>query len=104
MADTYYTLASWTIQEGRETDFLRIWKEELAAAFLSVNAAAQGTLIQSLEDPRQFYSFGPWQSLEEMQAARTDPTVGEAIRKLVALCAEAKPGPYRLVLQIPDTD
>lgn len=104
MADTFYTLASWYIQEGRETEFLRIWKEELAAAFLSVNAAAKGTLIQSLEEPRQFYSFGPWESLEEMRAARSDPSVGKAIRKLVSLCTEAKPGPYRVILQLPDVD
>jgi heme-degrading monooxygenase HmoA len=104
MANAYYTLASWTVQEGQEAEFLRVWKEELAPAFLSANATANGTLIQSLDKPRQFYSFGPWQSLEEMQAARDDPGVGEAIRKLVSLCDEAKPGPFRVVMRIPEGD
>jgi heme-degrading monooxygenase HmoA len=101
MANEYYTLASWYIREGAEEEFLRVWKEELALAFLSIEPAANGTLIQSLDDPRQFYSFGPWKSLERMQTARNDSKVGQAIRKLVLLCDEAKPGPFRMVLRIP---
>ncbi len=54
MSDGFYTLASWHIKEGHEEAFLRVWREELAPAFLSVNPTAQGTLIQSLEDPCQF--------------------------------------------------
>ncbi len=75
MRDGFYTLASWHIQEGHEEEFLRIWKDELAPAFLTANPKAQGTLIQGLDDPRQFYSFGPWESLEQMEAARSDVEV-----------------------------
>jgi heme-degrading monooxygenase HmoA len=101
MPDRFYTLASWYIKEGQEEEFLRTWREQLAPAFLSVNPTAHGTLIQSLEDPRQFYSFGPWDTLEEMQAARSDLRAREAIGKLIALCDSAKPGPFRVVLTIP---
>ncbi len=101
MRDGFYTLASWHIQEGQEEKFVRIWKDELAHAFSNANPKAQGTLIQSLEDPRQFYSFGPWESLEEMEAARRDEQVRAAIGKLLALCDSATPGPYRVVLTIP---
>jgi hypothetical protein len=101
MEDGYYTLASWHIKEGQEGEFLRVWKEELAPAFLSVSSTTKGTLIQSLDDPRQFYSFGPWESLEKMQAARSDPRAREAIGKLISLCDEAKPGPFRVVMSIP---
>ena len=103
MVNGYFTLASWFIKEGAEAEFLRIWKEELASAFINFDARVNGTLIQSLEEPRRFYSFGPWKSLEIMQLARADPTVGKAIRKLVSLCEEARPGPFRVVLRIPDT-
>lgn len=104
MVNGYYTLASWYIKEGAEAEFLRIWKEELAPAFINFDALANGTLIQSLEDSRLFYSFGPWESLERMQMARADPQVGEAIRKLVSLCEEARPGPFRVVLRMPETE
>jgi heme-degrading monooxygenase HmoA len=101
MSERFYTLASWHVREGQEEEFLRVWQEELAPAFLSVNPTTHGTLIQSLEDPRQFYSFGPWDSLEQMQAARSDPRAREAIGKLISLCDEAKPGPFRVVLTVP---
>ena len=101
MSERFYTLASWRIREGQEEEFLRVWQEELASAFLSAIPMAKGTLIQSLEDQRQFYSFGPWESLEQMQTARSDKRVGEAIGKLVGLCEEATPGPYRVVLTVP---
>ena len=59
MALGYYTLALWRVRDGQEDEFLRVWREELAASFRRVSPRATGTLIQSLEDPRQFYSFGP---------------------------------------------
>ena len=101
MRGSFYTLASWHVQEGQEAAFLKIWHEELASAFLSVSPMAQGTLIQSLDDPRQFYSFGPWESLEQMEAARNDVRVRAAIAKLMALCDTAKPGAFRVLLTIP---
>ena len=101
MPDTYYTLASWHVHEGRAEEFVRVWKEELASAFLQASPAAMGTLVQSLEDPKLYYSFGPWDSLEAMQNARENPEVGKAIRALRELCDEARPGPYKLVLTIP---
>jgi heme-degrading monooxygenase HmoA len=101
MSERFYTLASWRIREGQEEEFLRVWQEELAPAFLTAIPTAKGTLIQSLEDQRQFYSFGPWESLEQMQTARSDKRVNEAIGKLVGLCEEATPGPFRVVLTVP---
>jgi hypothetical protein len=91
MSDTFYTLASWHVKAGQEAEFIRVWQDELAVAFLRANPTATGTLIQSLDDPQQFYSFGPWASLEQMEAARSE----------MALCDAAKPGPFRVVLTVP---
>ncbi len=101
MAQPYYTLGSWHVLAGKEAEFIRVWEEELAPAFRRVAPTATGTLIQSLEDPWQYYSFGPWESLEAMQQARADPAASAAIAKLIALCDAAKPGPFRVVLTIP---
>jgi hypothetical protein len=101
MTAPYYTLASWYVSDGQSEEFLRVWREELAPAFQRVSPEATGTLIQSLDDPRQHYSFGPWESLELMQQARSDPAAREAIGKLIALCERAQPGAFRVVLTIP---
>ncbi len=101
MYEGFYTLASWHVQQGQEAEFLRIWHEELASAFLNADPAAQGTLTQSIEDPLQFFSFGPWASLGQMEAARSNDGVRAAIGKLMAVCDSATPGPFRVVLTIP---
>jgi hypothetical protein len=101
MSDGFYTLASWHINEGHEAAFLRVWWEERPPPFAASIRRRRGTLIQSLENPCQFDSLGPWESLEQMQAARFDPRAREAIGKLMRLCDEAKPGPFRVVLTIP---
>ncbi len=97
----FYTLSSWVVREGQTSEFVRIWKEEFAPAYIRYSASTQGTLIQNMEEPHVFYSFGPWESQEVMQEARRDPQVRAALAKLTALCVEAKPGPYRVVLTIP---
>ena len=101
MSGDFYTHAMWRVKPGREEEFVRVWREELAPAFRSVSPEATGTLIQSMEDPQLFYSFGPWPSLEAMQEARRDPAAGAALVKLRDLCDQGSPGAYRVVLRIP---
>jgi heme-degrading monooxygenase HmoA len=101
MAERYFTHAMWQVKEGSEGEFERIWREELARAFRAVSPRATGTLIQSLDDPRRYFSFGPWPSLDDMQRARSDPSAQQALAKLRALCETATPGAFRVVLTIP---
>ncbi|MEX2552407.1 MAG: antibiotic biosynthesis monooxygenase [Actinomycetota bacterium] len=104
MNGDFYTHAMWRVRPGSEEEFERIWREELAPAFRAVGPDATGTLIQSLQDSQLFFSFGPWASLEEMERARSDPEARRAIAKLLALCDEASPGAYKLVLRIPEPE
>src|SRR5690242_1794351 len=92
----YFTHAMWLVKPGAESEFQRVWREELAPAFRALAPDATGTLIQSLQNERLFYSFGPWDTLEELQRARADGAAQHAIAKLKALCEEASPGAYRL--------
>ena len=101
MAERYFTHAMWQVKPGSEQEFERIWREELAPAFRAISSEATGTLIQSLDDPQRFFSFGPWSSLEELQRARSDPSAQQAITKLRDLCETATPGAFRVVLTIP---
>ena len=100
---TPYTLALWRVKEGREEEFVQAWKGELADYFLGLpNPPGEpGALIRSVEDPQVFYSFGAWQSLEDIQKMRSDPRTPEMIGKLAALCEEAKPGTFQVVATTP---
>ena len=100
MNDDFYTLAIWKVKENNRIEFINLWEKELASAFIEANPYANGTLIQSLENPEIFFSFGPWSNLEQMQAARSDKKVRAAISKLISLCVEAKPGSFKKILSV----
>jgi hypothetical protein len=101
MANEVYTLGVWRVKPDQEEAFIAAWKE-LGDYFLSLPMPpGQGHLLQSFDDPRLFYSFGPWPSLEAVQAMRANPATPEKIRKLAALCDEATPGGFRLVATSP---
>ena len=104
MADEIYTLGLWRAKPGQEDAFIAAWKE-LGDFFSSLPnpPSGQGTLVQSLDDSRLFYSFGPWPSLGAVQQMRANPATPERIGKLSALCEEAKPGNFRLVATVPSS-
>lgn len=92
-----YTVGRWLVKPGRETAFIAAWKE-LGTFFLSLpQPPGLGTLVQSADEPRLFYSFGSWNRMEDIAAMRSDPRTPGMIRKLAELCEEAQPGNYRLV-------
>ena len=94
MAEQPYTLARWSVLAGQEAAFVTAW-HELAAHFLSLKAPPRwGTLLQSVEDPRLFYSFGPWPSVETIAAMRAHPSTAGAISRLTTLCEASELGTY----------
>lgn len=100
MESEAYTLAMWRVRPGQEEEFIRAWREDLADFFLSLPGVMGGTLLRSVEDPALFYSFGPWRSLEDIQAMRADPRTPTVLGKLRELCMEATPGVYQRVLTL----
>jgi len=94
MADQPYTLARWYVTPGNEDAFVAAWRE-LAAVFLALKAPPRwGTLLRGADEPRLFYSFGPWPSMETIAAMRGHPGAAGAIERLEALCEEAELGTY----------
>lgn len=102
MDEVFYTLGVWRVKPGQEKAFIAAWKA-LGEAFrhLMRPPADKGILLQSLTDPSLYYSFGPWRSLEDIQAMRADPRAQEGIRKIGGLCTEATPGAFRVVAEAP---
>ncbi len=100
MSETVYTLARWRVREGKEGEFIEAWKD-LSKLFsqLPLRPGGKGTLVQSLNEPLLFYSFGAWPSMEAVQAMRQDAKAQEGIRKLADLCTEAAPGSFRVVAE-----
>lgn len=96
-ADEVYTLGRWLVKPGQEEAFVQAWKE-LGACFLGLpHPPGVGTLVRSIDNPQLFYSFGPWDSLQDIQAMRADARTPAMLRRLADLCAEAAPGTFKLV-------
>ena len=97
-----YTLATWRVKEGCEEEFVEAWSGELADFFLSLpNPPDSGTLIRSVDEPRLFYSFGPWKSLDDVRQMRSHPRTQEIMGKLRDLCEEVNAGDFEVVLSVP---
>jgi hypothetical protein len=100
MEDTVYTLGVWRVKPGHESAFIAAWRA-LGRIFADLPQApsGKGTLLQSLSDPTLFYSFGPWRTLDDIQAMRGNPQAQAGIAMLRELCAEATPGSFRMVAE-----
>lgn len=53
--------------------------------------------MQSVDDPDLLYSFGPWPSLDAVQAMRDHADTPKVLGELMALCEEGKPGTFQVV-------
>ncbi len=100
MAERVYTLGRFRVREGKEGEFIATWKE-VSKVFsqLPLAPGGKGTLVQSLNEPLLFYSFGEWPSLEAVRAMREDAKAQDALRRLGELCSEAAPGSFRVVAE-----
>lgn len=66
-----YTHGRWKVKEGREDEFVALWQDFAA---LGAERGATGIrLLQDQDTPTQFYSFGSWDSAEQITAFREDP-------------------------------
>ncbi|MFQ5522539.1 MAG: antibiotic biosynthesis monooxygenase family protein [Acidimicrobiia bacterium] len=97
MPDEFYTLGVWRVKAGKEGEFVEAWTR-LGHHFRDLpHPPGKGTLLQSLDDPRQFYSFGPWRTLDDIQEMRDHPDSPGEIKALMDLCDEGRPGAFRVV-------
>ena len=100
MKDDFYSLTAWKIKDNNREEFLHVWETEFAPAFIKLNPYSNVTLIQSLENPNVYCSFGPWIDLMQMQSSRANEVYRSAISKLISLCDEARPGSYKNILSV----
>ena len=59
----------------------------------------EARLLQDLDQPTLFYSFGPWDSLEAIQAWRADPGFQERVGRIRELLESFEPHTMRTVVQ-----
>ena len=97
MFDEVYTLGVWRVKDGKQGEFVEAW-QALGRYFTSLpHPPGSGTLLQSLDEPQQFCSFGPWRTHDDIREMRSQPETPTEIAKLMDLCEEGRPGTFRVV-------
>ncbi|MEX0778845.1 MAG: hypothetical protein WD037_03875 [Balneolales bacterium] len=102
MKQQVYTLGVWHVEDGKQLEFITAWKG-LGEIFEALpDPPGKGILIQSTLDSTQFYSFGPWDSMEAIETMRNNQHAQKGIQKLIDLCTEATPGSFHVVAESPE--
>lgn len=78
------------MKRGREDDFVRAW-QELADRTKSDFPAEVATLLRDRDQPNVFISFGPWESLEQIEQWRDSETFKQGVGKVRELLDDFAP-------------
>ena len=85
-----FTLGIWTVKGGREDDFVRAWRD-LAERTKEDFRDATATLLHDREQRNRFISFGPWESLDQIEQWRNSQTFTEGVGKIRELLDDFAP-------------
>lgn len=97
-AGQLYALGLWTAKPGNEDAFRDAWAA--FARWTSANAPGSGEayLLQDVDNPRRFISFGPWADAESVAAWRQRPEFKAFFIQAKALCEEIQPRTLKAVV------
>ena len=99
MADVY-TVGIWTVKAGREAEFVAAW-QAMGEATLAEFPDAHGTLLRDSTNSRRFVSFGPWKSLDRVQAWRDSAAFKEGFTAIREVLDDFEPGTYEISAEVP---
>jgi heme-degrading monooxygenase HmoA len=85
-----FTIGIWTVKEGREDDFVRAWLD-LAEQTKVDFPDEVATLLRDREQRNRFVSFGPWESLDQIEQWRSSKTFLDGVGKIRELLDDFAP-------------
>jgi heme-degrading monooxygenase HmoA len=92
-----YSLGTWTVKPGNETAFAEAWGVFARWTAMNQKGAQTAVLVQDLENPRRFISFGPWEDTDAIKQWRNTPEFKKAFETFRDLCSEIQPHTMRVV-------
>lgn len=94
-----YTVGIWTVKAGREEEFVAAWRA-MGEATIAEFPAAHGRLLRNVDNPSRFVSFGPWDSLETVDAWRASTPFKEGVARIGELLDGFEPGTYEVSAEV----
>jgi heme-degrading monooxygenase HmoA len=86
-----FTSGNWTVKPGNEEEFIRRWTEFTSWAQREASGAQGFVLIRHMDDPRQFVSFGSWESKDAVDRWRSTPEFVQYLGACREVCDEFRP-------------
>jgi heme-degrading monooxygenase HmoA len=94
-----YTSGTWIAKQGKEMDFIGAWRDFAEWTHREVGIQ-HARLLRDSGDPRRFLSFGPWDSLENIERWRSLPEFQERIGKMRELLEDFEGRTLEVVAEV----
>jgi len=91
-----YTAGIWTVQPGREDDFVDAWEELARWTLDNISGSKWARLLQNRDDETRFVSFGPWESVDAIEQWRASPGFQERVERIQSMLEAFQPGTFEL--------
>ena len=65
-----FTHGRWVVRPGNEDEFIAAWQELADWTGREVQGADWARLLRDEDEPHVFFSFGPWESRQAVEAWR----------------------------------
>ena len=78
----FFTHGRWQVKEGAEKEFIAEWERLAAWAAKEVPGGRWAVLLHDRDKESQFFSFGPWESLDAIADFRNRPQFQEALGRM----------------------
>jgi heme-degrading monooxygenase HmoA len=91
-----YVSGDWRVRAGSEDEFVARWLAFTGWSLENASGAESFVLIQDMEQPRHFLSFGTWADLESVRAWRTTPEFAQLLGRCRELCEDFHASDYAL--------
>lgn len=95
-----YSSGVWIAKPGREAEFVASWREFAEWSLATIEGAAWAKLFQDRAQPNRFVSFGPWDSLEAIEAWRSHPGFAQRVGRIRELIESLEPSTLEAVAEV----
>jgi quinol monooxygenase YgiN len=86
-----YTFGIWTVKPGKESEFTKLWSAFAESTVVSNGEIGKAHLLQDIDNPSKFITFGAWDSLDTVLKWRESPGFKSFAENARKLCDEFQP-------------
>lgn len=95
-----YSCGIWVAKPGREAEFVAAWQEFAEWSLATITGGRWAKLLRDRAEPNRFVSFGPWASLDQMDAWRSHPGFAERVGRIRGLIVSLEPSTLEAVAEV----